>query len=85
MKSETSFKVFFLKEHRKNSLKYIVFPRESVFTAIAKIPQGHRTAHTAHYALMMEVFFTFINFSKMCQVDFQVVPSGFPSCAKWIS
>ena len=51
MKSETSFQVSFLKEHRKNSLKNIVFPQESVFTAIAKIPQGHLTAQTAHCAV----------------------------------
>ena len=51
MKSKTSFQVFFLKEHRKNSLKSIVFPWESVFTAIAKILQGHRTAQRAHCAL----------------------------------
>ena len=31
MKSETSFRVFFLKQHRKNSLKNIFFPSESVF------------------------------------------------------
>ena len=50
MTSETSFTVFFLKEHRKNSLKNIVFPWEGVFTAIAEIPQGHRTIQTAHCA-----------------------------------
>ena len=52
MTSETSFQVFFLKEHRKNSLKNIVFPWESVFTAIAKIPQGLRTAQTAYCAMV---------------------------------
>ena len=43
------FSSFFLKEHRKNSLKNIV-----VFTAIAKIPQGHRTAQTAHCAMRLQ-------------------------------
>ena len=56
MKNETSFKVFFPKEHRKNSLKNIVFPWESVFTAIAKIPQGHRTAQTAHFGSICDKY-----------------------------
>ena len=50
MKSQTSFQIFFLKEHSKNSLKNIVFPRESVFTTIAKIPQGLHTAQIEHCA-----------------------------------
>ena len=53
MKCETSFQIFFLKEHRKDSLKNIVFPWESVFTAIAKILHGHRTAQKAHCAVRM--------------------------------
>ena len=51
MKNETSFIVFFLKQHRNSSLKNIVFPREKVFTAITKIPQSHRSAKTAHCAM----------------------------------
>ena len=51
MKSETSFQVFFLKEQRKNSLKNIVFPWESVFTAIGKILRGQRSTQTTHCAM----------------------------------
>ena len=55
MKSKTSFQVFFLKEHRKNSLKSIVFPWESVFTATVFWLQGHRTTPNAHCALVDEL------------------------------
>ena len=51
MKSETSFRVFFLKEHRKNSLKNIYFPSESVFLHFSFWPQGHRSTQNAHCAL----------------------------------
>ena len=51
MKSETSFRVFFLKQHRKNSLKNIFFPSESVFLDFSFWPQGHRTWQNAHCAV----------------------------------
>ena len=51
MKSETSFRVFFLKQHRKSSLKNIFFPSESVFLDFSFWPQGHRTWQNAHCAL----------------------------------
>ena len=51
MKSETIFRVFFLKQHRKNSLKNIFFPSESVFLNFSFWPQGHRTTQNAHCAL----------------------------------
>ena len=51
MKSETSFRVFFLKQHRKNSLKNIFSPSESVFLDFSFWPQGHRTWQNAHCAL----------------------------------
>ena len=51
MKSEKSFRVFFLKQHRKNSLKNIFFPSESVFLDFSFWPQGHRTWQNAHCAL----------------------------------
>ena len=51
MKSETSFRVFFLKQHRKNSLKNIFFPSESVFLDFSFWPQGHRSTQNAHCAL----------------------------------
>ena len=60
MKSETSFQAVFRKEHRKNSLKNIVFPRESVFTAIAKILQGHLTAQRAQGALSILSFIALV-------------------------
>ena len=53
MKNDTSFKVFFLKQYRQNSLKTIVFPWESVFTAIAIWQQGHRTTQNAHCAVVL--------------------------------
>ena len=52
MKSETSFRVFFLKQHRKNSLKNIFFPSESVLLDFSFWPQGHRTWQNAHCALL---------------------------------
>ena len=52
MKSKTSFRVFFLKQHRKNSLKNIFFPSESVFLDFSFLPQGHRTWQNAHCALV---------------------------------
>ena len=54
MKSETSFRVFFLKQHRKNSLKNIFFPSESVFLDFSFWPQGHRTWQNAHCAVVSE-------------------------------
>ena len=51
MKSETSFRVFFLKQHRKNSLKNIFFPSESVFLDFSFWPQGHRSTQNAHCAM----------------------------------
>ena len=51
MKSETSFRVFFLKQHRKNSLKNIFFPSESVFFDFSFWPQGHRSSQNAHCAV----------------------------------
>ena len=53
MKSETSFRVFFLKQHRKNSLKYIFFPSESVFLDFSFWPQGHCTTQNAHCSLIL--------------------------------
>ena len=52
MKSETSFRVFFLKQHRKNGLKNIFFPSESVFLDFSVWPQGHRTWQNAHCAVV---------------------------------
>ena len=52
MKNKTSFRVFFLKQHRKNSLKNIFFPSESVFLDFSFWPQGHRTWQNAHCALL---------------------------------
>ena len=52
MKSETSFRVFFLKQHRKNSLKNIFFPSESVFLDFSFWPQGHRSTQNAYCALL---------------------------------
>ena len=52
MKSETSFRVFFLKQHRKNSLKNIFFPSESVFLDFSFWPQRHRSTQNAHCALL---------------------------------
>ena len=52
MKSKTSFRVFFLKQHRKNSLKNIFFPSESVFLDFSFWPQGHRTWQNAHCAMV---------------------------------
>ena len=52
MKSETSFRVFFLKQHRKNSLKNIFFPSENVFLDFSFWPQGHRTWQNAHCAVV---------------------------------
>ena len=51
MKSETSFRGFFLKQHRKNSLKNIFFPSGSVFLDFSFWPQGHRSTQNAHCAL----------------------------------
>ena len=51
MKSETSFRVFFLKQHRKNSLKNIFFLSESVFLDFSFWPQGHHSTQNAHCAL----------------------------------
>ena len=51
MKIKTSFRVFFLKQHRKNSLKNIFFPSESVFLDFSFWPQGHRSTQNAHCAL----------------------------------
>ena len=59
MKSETSFRVFFLKQHRKNSLKNIFFPSESVFLDFSFWPQGHRSSQNAHCALW--------NFVELCR------------------
>ena len=53
MKSETSFRVFFLKQHRKNGLKNIFFPSESVFLDFSFWPQGHRSTQNAHCALQI--------------------------------
>ena len=64
MKSNTSFKVFFLKQYRKNSLKTIVFPWESVFTAIAIWLLGHRTTQNAHCALVIQGFWNCLIFSR---------------------
>ena len=50
MKSETSYKAFFLKGQGKIATE-ILFSHESVITALAKIPQGHRTVQIAHGAL----------------------------------
>ena len=55
MKSETSFRVFFLKQHRKNGLKNIFFPSESVFLDFSFWPQGHRTWQNAHCAMVDNV------------------------------
>ena len=53
MKSETSFRVFFLKQHRKNSLKNICFPSENVFSGFSFWPQGHRTTQNTHCAMIL--------------------------------
>ena len=47
MKSETIFRVFFLKQHRKNSLKNIF-----VFLDFSFWPHGHRTTQNAHCAVV---------------------------------
>ena len=52
MKSDTSFKVFFLKQYRKNCLKNNVFPWESVFMTTAIWLLGHCTTQNAHCAMM---------------------------------
>ena len=64
MKSDTSFKVFFLKQYRKNSLKTIVFPWESVFMAIAIWLLGHRITQNAHCARVI-IFTIFLQ--KNCK------------------
>ena len=48
--------VSFLKQHRKNSLKNIVFPWESVFMAIAIWLLGHRTTQNAHCAMASSLY-----------------------------
>ena len=77
MKSETSFKDFFRKQQRKNSLKNIVFPWESVFTAIAKILQGHRTTQTAHCAVQS------VSLLEWAETGYRVVTPYTRQCFLW--